>query len=74
MDLNTTPRGLSKNNAAAYVGCGPTKFEEMVKAGIMPKPRLIGVKRVWDTIELNERFEDLPRAKTPNDEKNDWDE
>jgi len=69
-----TPRGLQKFDAATYVGCGVSKFEEMVSKGTMPKPRLIGNRRVWDTIELGEKFEELPRHKADNDDTNDWDE
>jgi len=69
-----TPRGLQKYEAAAYVGCRVSKFETMVKDGTMPKPRLIGNRRVWDTIELDEKFEELPRQMSDNDNSNDWDD
>jgi len=51
-------------------------FDGLVTGGTMPRPRLIGTKKVWDTTELNEAFEELPRAKGANDnsERNDWDE
>lgn len=62
------PRGLPRYAAAEYIGCGPTKFEEMVTAGEMPKPRRIGSKRVWDRLELDESFDALPQ-----DGVNDWD-
>jgi len=68
------PRGLQKFDAAAYVGCRPTKFEDMVREGTMPKPRLIGNRRVWDTLELDEKFEELPRQSGDNDNTNDWDD
>lgn len=69
-----TPRGLQKYEAAAYIGCRVTKFEEMVRVGTMPRPRLIGNRRVWDTVELDEKFEELPRPNAENDNSNDWDE
>jgi len=51
-------------------------FDGMVKEGKMPCPRLIGSKKVWDTSELKEAFDSLPRAKGERDftERNDWDE
>ena len=64
-----TPRGLPRSNAAEYVGCSPSKFDQMVEGGDMPKPRLIGTKRVWDRIELDEAFDALPRK----GEEEDWD-
>ncbi len=56
-----TPRGLSRPIAAEYVGCSPRKFDQMIKDGLMPAPRLIGTKKIWDRVELDEAFEELPR-------------
>ena len=33
------PRGLSRDQSAAYVGVGVTKFNEMVEDGRMPPPK-----------------------------------
>lgn len=66
-----TPRGLPRTEAATYLGCGPRKFDGMVNNGLMPSPRLIGTKKVWDRFELDEYFEALPRA---DEMENDWDE
>lgn len=63
------PRGLPRIAAAEYIGCGPSKFIQMVDDGEMPKPRFIGKKPVWDRTELDEAFEALPR-----DNRNEWDE
>jgi len=64
-------RGLSRNDAAAYVGCGPTKFDEMVADGRMPPPRRIDGRKIWDVRELDASFEDLPhdQSETPT---NSW--
>ena len=56
-----SPRGLSRSCAAEYVGCSPRKFDQMILNGLMPAPRLIGTKRIWDRVELDEAFEELPR-------------
>jgi len=71
-----TPKGLPRVEATIYIGCSPRMFDGMVTGGAMPRPRLIGTKKVWDTAELSEAFEELPRAKGSNDnsERNDWDE
>ena len=61
------PRGLNRSQAAAYVGISPTQFDKMVIAGDMPGPRKIGKRRVWDRIELDQAFEDLPRAGANDD-------
>lgn len=54
------PRGLSREEASRYVGVGTTKFDEMVKAGRMPKPKRIDSRLVWDRIALDIAFADIP--------------
>ena len=63
------PRGLSRVQAAAYVGTGPTKFDEMVKDGRMPKPKRVDGRTIWDRFRLDESFEELPSE----DSANPWD-
>jgi len=41
-------RGLSKIEAAEYVGVGKTKFDDLVNSKRMPSPRLADTKPVWD--------------------------
>jgi predicted DNA-binding transcriptional regulator AlpA len=50
------PRGLSRVQAAAYVGISPTLFDEMVTDGRMPKPVRINARTVWDRVRLDEAF------------------
>ena len=45
---NLPPRGLTRPAAAAYVGVGVTKFDEMVEDGRMPSPKCIDNRKVWD--------------------------
>lgn len=53
-------RGLSRIEAAVYVGVGLTKFDEMVADGRMPTARLIDGRKVWDLRRLDMAFEALP--------------
>jgi excisionase family DNA binding protein len=53
-------RGLSRDEAAMYVGISATKFDEMVADGRMPAARRIDGRKVWDVRELDLSFEDLP--------------
>lgn len=53
-------RGLGEAEAALYIGLGTTKFSELVKAGQMPRPRLIGGRRIWDVDDLDAAFRSLP--------------
>jgi hypothetical protein len=53
-------RGLSRIEAAMYVGIGATKFDELVAAGRMPKPKCIDNRKVWDILALDQAFDLLP--------------
>ena len=55
------PRGMSREEAARYVGVGPTLFDEMVIDRRMPKPRRINNRVIWDRAELDLYFTNLPR-------------
>lgn len=61
------PRGLARPEAARYVGISPTTFDEMVKDGRMPKPKMIGSKPVWDIRALDLAFDVLPDQDAPTD-------
>lgn len=54
------PRGLSRDEAARYIGVGSTKFDELVKDGRMPKPKRLDGRAVWDRVALDMAFTDLP--------------
>lgn len=54
------PRGLSRTEAARYVGIGTTKFDEMVCDGRMPRPKRADGRVVWDRLALDAAFSDLP--------------
>lgn len=53
-------RGLSRTQAATYVGVGATKFDEMVSDGRMPPPKRIDGRVVWDIRALDLAFDNLP--------------
>jgi predicted DNA-binding transcriptional regulator AlpA len=54
-------RGLSRNEAAMYIGISAGKFDELVADGRMPAPRRIDSRRVWDVRELDLAFDALPK-------------
>lgn len=60
------PRGLGRIQAAVYVGVGATKFDELVEQELMPKPKQIGKRLVWDRFALDAAFEALPDREDPN--------
>ena len=51
------PRGMSRTEAAAYIGVSPSLFDEMVKDGRMPGPKRINSRNVWDRFALDDAFE-----------------
>ena len=50
------PRGLRREEGAANIGVSPSKFDEMVADGRMPRPKRIDGRRVWDRLKLDEAF------------------
>lgn len=65
-------RGLSRTEAASYIGIGTTLFDKMVEAGHMPRPKRIGVRNVWDRFEVDLAFDRLSTDGVDTD-SNDWD-
>lgn len=72
-DFAYPPRGLSRDQAARYIGIGPTLFDEMVADGRMPRPKRVNGRVVWDRLGLDSAFNDLPGGET-NAKKNKIDE
>lgn len=70
LPLSLPPRGLSRVQGAAYVGVGTTKFDDMVRDGRMPPPKIVGIRTIWDRMELDAAFEALPN----DGDANPWDE
>jgi excisionase family DNA binding protein len=63
-------RGLSRDEAAMYVGVSAGKFDELVADGRMPGRVRIDGRKVWDIRSLDVAFDVLPRD---NAEPNSWD-
>lgn len=66
-----TKRGLSRVEAAQYVGISATTFDGLVTAGNMPQPKRIGTRKLWDVMAVDLAFETLPSDCL--DEENEWD-
>jgi predicted DNA-binding transcriptional regulator AlpA len=69
LPASLAPRGLSRTEAAAYVGVSPSLFDAMVKDGRMPRPKRINSRTVWDRHLLDQAFEALD----DNEIQNPWD-
>ena len=64
-------RGLSLLDSAGYVGVCPNTFNKMVADELMPPPKRVGRRKIWDRRELDAAFEALPVD--GENKANDWD-
>ena len=67
--LRIEPRGLSRADAAGYLGVSASLFDAMVRDGRMPQPKRINSRVVWDRWELDAAFDALSDC----GEVNPWD-
>lgn len=71
------PIGIDRIEAAAYVGVGESLFDRLVDQGLMPQPRMLAGRLVWDVEELAKAFRSLPHRAESIDQgsnaANPWD-
>jgi hypothetical protein len=65
-------RGLSRVEAAMYLGISPSKFDEMRADGRIGPAKLIDGRKVWDVRELDIAFDDLPDENGNHKSGNEW--
>lgn len=54
------PLGLSREEAARYIGVSATKFDQMVTDGRMPRAKRIDGRKVWSRALIDLHFGELP--------------
>ena len=64
----TPKRGLTRDEAAHYIGVSPTTFDRLVNQKVMPKPIKAFARAIWDLKALDDAFEAYALA----DEENPW--
>ena len=65
---NALPRrGLSRIDAADYVGVSPTLFDRAVREGKMPKPFRLYGRVLWDIRKLDVAFDALDTEDVTDD-------
>ena len=69
LPLSLAPRGLSRAQAAAYVGVSTSLFDTMVGDGTMPGLKRYNTRTIWDRASLDEAFAALPG----DGDSNPWD-
>lgn len=70
LPFGVLPRGLRREQAAAYIGVSPSKWDELVADGIMPQPKRVGARVIWDLRNIDLAFDDLPDRQAVNE----WDD
>jgi predicted DNA-binding transcriptional regulator AlpA len=66
------PRGLSRVEISHYIGVSPSMWDELVKQGLMPPPKKIGSRNVWDIHQVDRAFDELSGGS--DEDRNEWDE
>jgi hypothetical protein len=69
---NLPPRGLSRVEAAAYLGISPTFFDQLVADRLMPRAKRLGRRCLWDRIQLDAAFTALPNDGEENRTDDVW--
>jgi predicted DNA-binding transcriptional regulator AlpA len=59
LPASLAPRGLSRVEAARYVGVSPTLFHRMVSEGRMPRPARYGRRLLWDRRQIDRSLDAL---------------
>lgn len=72
MPIGGWPRGLSRVEAATYIGISTRLFDEMVEDGRMPRPKCINARRVWDRLAVDAAFISLTEDAEKNPADEDW--
>ena len=68
-------RGLSRLDAAAYVGVSPVTFDKLVADGIIPAPVKLRGRKVYDRFRIDaDVFGDLTGTAANDDERDCHDE
>lgn len=68
LPASLAPRGLSRGQAATYIGVSASTFDKLIAAQQMPPPKKLRGRLVWDRKRLDECFEALD-----DDGNNPWD-
>lgn len=65
-------RGLSRTEAAEYIGISGTKFGQLVQEKRMPAPKKIDGRNVWDVYALDAFFDALDPVEDAGAQTNPW--
>jgi hypothetical protein len=66
-------RGLSREQAAEYVGVSPNTFDKAVREGILPSAKFIFSRKIWDLRALDSALDMLDSDEVDTNESNPFD-
>ena len=64
--------GLSRFEAAEFIGVSPRLFDQMVHDGRMPQPKLINSRKVWHRHKIEKAFAELPEPEQTGEDADPW--
>jgi predicted DNA-binding transcriptional regulator AlpA len=77
LPFSLPPRGLSRLQAAEYIGVSPSHFDKLIRDHVMPPPKRLGGRVVWDRKQLDEALDALDAESAWSDDAaadaNSWD-
>jgi predicted DNA-binding transcriptional regulator AlpA len=68
LPTNVPPRGLSREQAAAFCGIATDLFDRLVKDGTLPRGIKLRGRTVWDRAALDRAFDRLSGLTEPQGE------
>ena len=71
LPVSLPPRGLSRVEAAAYVGISPSLFDRGIKDRLWPRPFRVYGRVLWDRLKLDAAFAALSDAGQDGEDR--WD-
>lgn len=69
------PRGLNRVEAARYIGVSPGTFDRLVEEGLMPTPKKVRARLIFDRHAIDVAFSALGEEPGPDSDggESDWD-
>ena len=68
LPANLLPRGLSRAEAATYLGISKSHFDTLVREGALPQPIHLRGRKVWDRVRLDLVFGAVPDFELTKDD------
>ena len=72
MPQSRWPRGMQRQQAADYLGISASWLDQLVSKSLLPQPRQLNKRLIWDREELDRAFEELPH-RGDDAPGNEWD-